>query len=168
LPLGLIWRAGIVPEGERWVLLIPLLASGYGFSQTMAKTPDGYFLGFPSYWNVVALYLYVLQPAPLLAEAILVALAVLTFVPCPYPYPTQTGRLNRVMLVLVAIWAVLVIRKLSLLPYAARPSMIEDERLRLVTWLSLIVPALYLASSWVMGLRPRKAPRQGDWLHHWD
>ena len=39
----------------------PVLASAYGFSQTEAKTEDGYFLGFPSYWNVVALYAFLLD-----------------------------------------------------------------------------------------------------------
>ena len=29
----------------------------YGFCQVSAKTDDGFFLGFPSYWNLVAFYL---------------------------------------------------------------------------------------------------------------
>src|SRR3712207_5740474 len=33
LPLLLIWRAGILPPGQGWWLLFPLLASAYGFSQ---------------------------------------------------------------------------------------------------------------------------------------
>ena len=33
-----------------------VMASGYGFSQADAKTEDHYFLGWPSYWNVFALY----------------------------------------------------------------------------------------------------------------
>src|SRR5262249_5673570 len=50
LPLLLIWRAQILPPGlEAW-LIVPLLASAYGFCQVSAKTDDGYFLGFPSYW----------------------------------------------------------------------------------------------------------------------
>ena len=48
--------------GEPLVLAgAPVLASAYGFSQTEAKTEDGYFLGFPSYWNIVAFYIYVLR-----------------------------------------------------------------------------------------------------------
>ena len=62
LPLFLVWRAGILPADWSWALLLPLLASAYGFSQTDAKTPDGYFLGFPSYWNVIAYYLFFLRP----------------------------------------------------------------------------------------------------------
>ena len=63
LPLLLIWRAGILPAGQEAWLFLPLLASVYGFCQVQAKTEDGYFLGFPSLWNLVALYLYVL-PLP--------------------------------------------------------------------------------------------------------
>ena len=61
LPLLLIWRAGILPAGHEAWLFLPLLASVYGFCQVQAKTDDGYFLGFPSLWNLVALYLYVLH-----------------------------------------------------------------------------------------------------------
>src|SRR5204862_6115517 len=56
MPLFLIWRAHILPGALAWVLLLPLLASAYGFSRANAKTADGFFLGFPSYWNVVAFY----------------------------------------------------------------------------------------------------------------
>ena len=64
LPLLLIWRAELLPAGREAWLLLPLLASAYGFCQVSAKTDDGYFLGFPSYWNLVAFYLYALQPLP--------------------------------------------------------------------------------------------------------
>jgi phosphatidylcholine synthase len=48
LPLLLIDRAGLLPEGGRWVLVVALVASGYGFCQADIKTADGAFLGFPS------------------------------------------------------------------------------------------------------------------------
>ena len=57
LPLFLIWRAALMPAGYEGWLLLPLLASAYGFCQVEAKTADGFLLGFPSYWNVVAIYL---------------------------------------------------------------------------------------------------------------
>ena len=64
LPLLLLWRADVLPGAAAWLLLLPLLASAYGFSQVNAKTDDGFFLGFPSYWNIVAFYLYVLHRRP--------------------------------------------------------------------------------------------------------
>ncbi|MGH7170777.1 MAG: CDP-alcohol phosphatidyltransferase family protein, partial [Gemmataceae bacterium] len=41
LPLLLIWRASLLPQHYDAVLLLPLLASAYGFCQTSAKTDDG-------------------------------------------------------------------------------------------------------------------------------
>src|SRR6266850_1937984 len=106
LPLLLIWRAEILPADRSWWLLVPLLASAYGFCQSSAKTDDGYFLGFPSYWNLIAFYLYYLQPPPWVAIALLATFALLTFVPLRYLYPTQRGKLNRVTTLLGAIWTI--------------------------------------------------------------
>src|SRR5262245_9885044 len=69
LPLLLLWRAGILPGAVEWLYLLPLLASAYGFSQVNAKTDDGFFLGFPSYWNIVAFYLFMLHPPAWLSAA---------------------------------------------------------------------------------------------------
>src|SRR5437763_7531592 len=77
LPLLLIWRAGLLPAGYDPWLFLPLVASAYGFCQVQAKTDDGYFLGFPSLWNVVALYLYVLPFGRWVSLAIVVVLALL-------------------------------------------------------------------------------------------
>ena len=104
LPLFLIWRTVLLPAGWEAVLLLPLLASAYGFSQVSAKTPEGFFLGFPSYWNLVAFYLYLLPMPGWLRVAILVVLALLTFVPSVYLYPTQRGRLNRLRNLLGFLW----------------------------------------------------------------
>ena len=40
LPLFLIWRAELLPGGLAWWLLVPLLASAYGFCQVAAKTEE--------------------------------------------------------------------------------------------------------------------------------
>ena len=106
LPLLLVWRAQIVSDGPAaLVLLVPLLASAYGFCQVAAKTDDGYFRGFPSYWNVVAFYLYVLHryvvPLPgWFSIGMLLGFSLLTFVPTRYVYASQGGRLNRLTIVL--------------------------------------------------------------------
>jgi phosphatidylcholine synthase len=91
LPLLLLWRAGTLPDGLAWLLLLPLLASAYGFSQTKAKTDDGFFLGFPSYWNIVAFYLYVFQPPVWVSATLILTCTVLTFIPTPYLYATRGG-----------------------------------------------------------------------------
>ena len=51
----------------------------YGFNTDVAKTDDHYYTGFPSYWNVVALYAYALRVSPEVTAAWVVeAFAILT------------------------------------------------------------------------------------------
>ncbi len=137
LPLLLLWRADILPDGLAWLLLLPLLASAYGFSQVNAKTDDGFFLGFPSYWNIVAFYLYVLDAVAPVSAALIVTLAVLTFVPTRYLYATRGGPFSRLINVGAVIWFVLL--GLVLLGPAG------DRRI--LTIVSLIYPLTYLALS---------------------
>ena len=107
LPLLLLWRASVLPSGLAWLLLLPLLSSAYGFSQVNVKTPDGFFLGFPSYWNIIAFYLYVLHPPAWLSAAVIVTFAVLTFVPTPYIYATRGGPYATFVNAGAAFWFVL-------------------------------------------------------------
>lgn len=107
LPLLLIWRADVLPGASALFLLLPLLASAYGFSQVDAKTDDGFFLGFPSYWNIVAFYLFVLRPPAPVAAAVLVILALLTFVRTPYIYSTRGAPFARTMNLGAVVWFVL-------------------------------------------------------------
>src|SRR5262249_51856422 len=87
LPLLFVWKAGILGDFSGWWLIAALMASAYGFCQVAIKTSDGYFLGFPSYWNIVALYLYAMQPVPSWTSlALILILSVLTFVPLRYLY----------------------------------------------------------------------------------
>jgi phosphatidylcholine synthase len=143
LPLLLIWRAGVLSEAQQWWLLLPLLASAYGFSQTKAKTDDGFFLGFPSYWNIVAFYLYVLRLPSAFSLAIIILLALLTFIPSRYLYPSQRGPLSRLTILLGAIWTVLLL--LILWRW-------EDEP-RALIMSSLGFPLYYLLVSWILTLQ---------------
>src|SRR5262249_23765050 len=106
LPLLLMWRAELLPGGQAWWLVFPLLASAYGFCQVTVKTAGRYFLGFPSHSSFVAFYLYVLKPAPWLSLAVILTLSLLTFVPSRYLYPSQRGRLNKMTYVLGVLWTI--------------------------------------------------------------
>ncbi|HZT82585.1 MAG TPA: CDP-alcohol phosphatidyltransferase [Gemmataceae bacterium] len=153
LPLFLAWRAEILPPGQEGWLLVPLLASAYGFCQVAAKTDDGFFLGFPSYWNLVAFYLYVLRPPSWLALAIVLTLAVLTFVPLRYLYPTsQPGRLNRLTNLLGAVWAVLLAAVVWRLPGNHAP-----EAPDWLAVLSLFFPVYYMGLSWAVSWKVWRA-----------
>lgn len=164
LPLLLIWRAELLPAGWQAWLLAPLVASAYGFCQTRVKTDDGYFLGFPSYWNIIAFYLYVLEPPPWLALAVLIGFAVLTFVPARYLYPTHRGRLNRLTNYLGAAWALLLVALIWRLPVERPIQAALDAATRALVLVSLLFPAYYLLVSWTISLQIRQRARhvRGD------
>jgi phosphatidylcholine synthase len=143
LPLLFIWRAQILPESLSWWLLAPLLASVYGFSQTEAKTEDHFFLGFPSYWNVVAIYLYWLQPPVWASLSLILSLSFLTFVPSLYLYTSYRGPFSRLTNVFCSIWGMILL--LIVL------GVVEDP-VPLIR-LSLAFPIYYFAVSWWITLR---------------
>ncbi len=155
LPLLLVWRAQLLPAGTDWCLLLPLLASAYGFCQGAAKTDDGYFLGFPSLWNVVAFYLYVLPVPPWMSLGVVVLLAVLTFVPSRYLYPSsRPGRLNLALNLLAVVWGAMLAWVLwALPPHEAFRSQAGGGPARVVALASLFYPALYLGASWAISVK---------------
>jgi len=103
LPAAGFVAFGLLEGGWRWAAMAPVLASGYQFCQTGAKT-DQSFVGFPSYWNLVLLYLLVLQPGPELTAGLLVVLSVMVFVPIHYLYPSRTPMLRPLTVALGLVW----------------------------------------------------------------
>jgi phosphatidylcholine synthase len=105
-PMVLLWSAGYLGEGTSATVLavVPLLASAYQFCRVDAKTDDHLFLGFPSYWNIAAFYVIVLDLQPVSVAIVLLVCAILVFVPIGYVYPSRTDLLRRLTLVLTTIW----------------------------------------------------------------
>src|SRR5258708_25263958 len=66
------------------VIAVGLLSSMYGFVSPDAKSPDHFFTGFPSYWNIVALYLMLFRVAPFFNAITLIVLSGLIFVRIGY------------------------------------------------------------------------------------
>jgi len=109
-PAFVLLRAGLLPPSLAWTTAAAMLiASAYGFSRTDAKTPDHFFTGFPSYWNIVALYLYVLGLGPAANAAVLLVLAALVFVPIGYVYPSRTVAWRVPTILFGAAWALLMV-----------------------------------------------------------
>ena len=107
-PILLLWSGGYLPDGPLGVGLaaLPLLASSYQFCRVDAKTDDHFFLGFPSYFNVVAFYIIVFGLGPAAVGLVLGLCSVLVFVPIRYIYPTRTVAFRKISLTLTALWLV--------------------------------------------------------------
>jgi phosphatidylcholine synthase len=142
----LAWTGRIEPLA---LAAAPVLASAYGFSQTEAKTEDGYFLGFPSYWNVVALYAFLLGVSPAATSAWLVGLSIGVFVPLKYLYPSQMTAWGRVMNSSAVVW---ILAATALLLWPELPGH------RAWSWLTLAYPVGYVGLSfWLGGFARRDA-----------
>jgi phosphatidylcholine synthase len=144
VPGVLVWRLDLLPPAVApWVIGATLVASALGFARSDAKTDDHLFTGFPSYWNIVAVYLIALRPAPPVAAGILLLLAVLVFVPIRYVYPSRTPAWSVITNVAGAIWAGLML--LMLWQYPA----VSD----LAFWVSFAYPAYYFLMSFALHVR---------------
>ena len=151
VPVFLLLDAGCLPPGLPGLLVAAaiLLASALGFSRQDAKTADYYFTGFPSYWNIAALYALVIQPPPAVNAIALTVLSVLVFVPIRYVYPSRTPTLWPVTVVFSAIWSLQVALMIWWL----------GEVPGWLFWSSLAFPIYYLALSfWLNAGRAPQVP----------
>ena len=133
------------------VVVLPVLAASYGFAQVDVKTDDDFFLGWPSYWNVVALYVWLLELSPQAASAWVALFSALTFVPLKYIYPSKMRRWRAVTAAGGMLW------RIAMALIAEAPPSFGRER---AAWISLIYPAWYVALSAWLGewWQPRKRP----------
>jgi len=148
VPGLLIFEAGLLPSGwDGVVVAAMLLSSAYGFSAADAKTADHFFTGFPSYWNIVALYLFAARLSPIVNAILLVGLSAMVFVRIGYVYPSRTPVFRGLTIALCAIWGGMVLQMIVMLP--------DVPRLLLVA--SLFFPLYYLVLSLVLnGRRVRR------------
>jgi phosphatidylcholine synthase len=149
VPALLLLHADVLPRQDAlWLAALPLIASAYGFCQKEAKTADHYFLGFPSYWNIVAFYIYVLQAPRWINAFSIIILSVLVFVPIRYIYPSRSPAYRGLTNGLGVLWAVALLSVIYLLPQPPRE----------LVWLSLLFPVYYTALSfWLEAQRLRSS-----------
>lgn len=152
IPVFFAYWFEMVPPAWTPVLGVILLASAYGFSNLAAKTEDEYFTGFPSVWNVVIGYMFVIQTSPVINAIVLLVLAVLVFVPTRYSHTVKTPIKGRLDWVLAVIWTLIVFA--ILLDF--------DDPARELVALSLIFPAYYLIGSAYRHLQYERRIRQDE------
>jgi len=144
VPALIVWRVPLVPDA--WIVPVAsamLLSSAFGFNRDDAKTADHFFTGFPSYWNIVVLYLLLGGFRPGTNAAILLILAAMVFAPIRFVYPTRTPVLRLPTNLLGALWGVTVLAMLWRYPTVSRT----------LFWSSLFFPIYYGALSLVLHVR---------------
>lgn len=151
VPALIVWQANLVPVP----LTIPvvaamLLSSLFGFVSEDAKTEDHFFTGFPSYWNIVVLYLVVLELSTALNAVVLCMLAALVFVRIGYVYPTRTPTARTLTITLGSVWSAIMLVLILQLPTPQRS----------LAWLSLFFPVYYTGLSLMLHARRARRARE--------
>jgi phosphatidylcholine synthase len=151
VPLLLGWRMGwFAPPAGLWVVAA-MIASVLGFASVDAKQEaQGFFRGFPSYWNIFVFYagLWYAYYGPVPATILLVVLTVLTVLPVRFVYPNLAPRPWRWPVLLgAAVWLAILLLMLASYPQVA-PG---------VMWISLIYPAFYVGVSVYLDGKARRA-----------
>lgn len=157
VPVALALRADLLPGGTLGVFVaaLPLLASAYGFCNASAKTPDHFFTGFPSYWNVVVFYLFALRGPIWFNAATLAFLSFSVFVPIRYLYPSRDSGVGLLVYVLGIVWGGLVFWLLFQFPTPSRALAI----------VSLFFPAYYVGQSLLVHFTTPPSPQRSDTAH---
>ena len=144
VPALFLIKADVLPEGVRLLAAgFILLTSAYQFTQTDAKTDDHHFKGFPSYWNVAALYMLLMNLPQWVNFGFLMLFNVMVFIPIKYIYPTRNTYLRAFTLGLTYLYGAVGIW--GLLQYPNQPQW--------VVWASFIYVAYYI----VLSLIPKKS-----------
>lgn len=142
IPLLLIWRMDWLPAGFGWTVVLAMGASLFGFAHTNAKDEvNGFFRGFPSYWNAYALYagIFSVMVSPWLTAVTLWSLTVLTVAPVWVIYPNLAPkRWKTTVMIGAVVWTITMLAMLWHYP---------DPPAALVT-LSLVYPVFYIVLSW--------------------
>jgi phosphatidylcholine synthase len=150
VPLLLVWRMNWLPQPRALWPCIALVFSLFGFANVGIKQEDqGFFVGFPSYWNIFAFYagLWAWLFGTLVPAIVLLILSMLTVLPVRFLYPNMAPRPWRLPVMTGGVvWLALIA---GLLPiYPAIPLWLM--------WISLIYPAFYVVLSVYLDLKTRR------------
>ncbi len=136
LPVAFAYKFGLITDVWIFVLLLVLITSVYGFCQNVAKTSDGYFTGFPNFWNIVVFYLYFFNFSIPVNAIIMMLFSVFIFVPVrflSYSSPILRRSSYALSFLYILLLGIIIVNFYKL-----------DIRL---VWFSLIVPLCYFSTS---------------------
>jgi phosphatidylcholine synthase len=152
LPLVMICHAEWLPRPAWLWTGIPLVASSMAFVNAGAKEEEeGFFLGFPSYWNIFAFYTaHCLRFwGPGLVLAAILVLSVLSVTPVRFVYPNRAPRFRAFFMLGGYAWLGLIVVYLLFLKSTPAAS-------RWLLWLSFVYPFLYVLLSIYLDLWRRE------------
>jgi len=153
-PLIFLIYAGYLLEPVWLFASMMVIGAAYAFSRSDAKQADqGFFVGFPSYWNVLAVYAFLLDLTPAATTTLVVGCALLSFSNIRFLYITRMRRGRSLHLALGGLWALSILGAL----------ISDDASLQgALTAVSLLYVAFYTVASIRADRRERRGEREVD------
>jgi phosphatidylcholine synthase len=105
LPALMLLVAKVI-AGPAGMLLAALIcmSSLYHFCDEGSKAADNCFVGFPAIWNIVAFYLFALQPPRWVTVGLILLCVGFTFVRLKWVHPMRVAALQGPTLAMTALW----------------------------------------------------------------
>lgn len=105
IPAIFVYRFIALPEYTLLLSLgVILLSSLFCFCNLNMKSKDNYFVGFPAAWNVVIVYLYVLDFDPWLSLVTILVLAGLTLTKMKFLHPFRVKQFMPLNIGVTLLW----------------------------------------------------------------
>jgi phosphatidylcholine synthase len=106
VPALMVYWFGMVPGTWGLVAAASIMAvSLYTFANVGVKSEDYYFVGFPSIWNVVVLYFYILETNWIVNLVTIAILSVMTFIPIKFVHPLRVTDWREITIPVTVLWA---------------------------------------------------------------
>ena len=105
LPAFMIHYFGILPKIVDIVIpAIIMVISVISYSNKNTKTDENCYIGFPAIWNVVVLYLVILNCDILINTGVLIFLIILKIIPLRFVHPFRTEKFKKLTLIMSFSW----------------------------------------------------------------
>ena len=107
IPAFMLHHFKILPETMSTVLPATIMVvSVISYSNKNTKTDENCYIGFPAIWNVVVLYLVILDLSIQVNTGILIFLIILKIIPMRFVHPFRTKKFKKLTLVISLSWFV--------------------------------------------------------------
>nr|WP_257626677.1 CDP-alcohol phosphatidyltransferase family protein [Pseudomonas sp. Xaverov 83] len=121
IPALFIYRYIALPDfTPLFTVSVILVSSLFCFCNVNMKSKDNYFQGFPAAWNVVALCVYIIQPAAWITLLTVIVLALLTVTPMKFLHPFRVKRFMPLNIAVTTIWLLCSLLLVIDFPYTNR------------------------------------------------
>ncbi len=96
----------LISSLEVFLSALILVISLFSYSRISVSDVDFRYVGFPVAWNIVVVYLFILEMGQLANTLVILTFIILRFVPLKYVHPFRTKRLRMQTLAMTGLWFV--------------------------------------------------------------